>query len=399
MGEDQKCLEEMKVGLSEPNNGKDENGAPQAKGPLNLVFTLHPENELKNISIQSRLDICKTVEQFYKDTLPTIHDIESPDFVIQSDRICIHDIKKFIKIVEQETELDKSYMCSILTEEKTQLDMEPQFYTNLMNKIILNCTWLNLPMGIAHRAAGLIELYFAKNKSSNMLNNQLVLGCITLAKENQDLDSSIDSDFAKLAQTVGLTVTRSKLLDINYISDCIAENINFPTTLRWLEIFLCGLHEYSPELLKWAKHACNYILDMNLKNANLRKYSPRLRCAAAIWFIRFILRLHCDCRSPAVNCEHRLTALWPKIFVQLSGCAENKTLKRIAYDYGKALLSVNEICVPAFRNKEDVAKYSMVFNTYVASHHDRIAIETKISSFDQTDLDKLECLGRFRAAV
>ncbi|KAM3177265.1 hypothetical protein ACTXT7_004877 [Hymenolepis weldensis] len=381
MGEDGKLLEE-KVELSDYKTGNDENVITQATRHLNLVYALHPENDLKNISIQTRLDICKTIEQFTEDTLPTKQDIESPDFII-----------------EQETELDKSYMSSILTDERTELDKNLQLYTNLINKIILNCNWLDLPVGIVHRAAGYIELYFSKHKTNNLLNNQLVFGCITLAKENHDMDKYTEPDYSKLTSNIGITVTRSKILDIDYISETIGENINFPTTLRWLEIFLYGLYEYTPELLKWAKHACNYILDMNLKNINLRKYSPRLRCAAAIWFIRFILRIRCDCCSPAITCEHRLAAIWPKIFVQLTGFQENNELRRIAYEYGKALLSVNEICVPAFRNKEDVYNYSMVFNTYMTSRHDRIAIESKISSFDKDDLEKLKCLGRIKGNV
>ncbi|VDO03445.1 unnamed protein product [Rodentolepis nana] len=399
MGENQRYEEPMEVDSYETSDEKDENKTSPSKNSLNLVFGLQPEHNLKNISIENRLDICKTVEQFHKDTLPTSQDVESPTFNIQSDKICIGDVKNFIKIIEQESELDKSYMDSIITVENTQLDVERQLYDTLMDKIILNCSWLNLPMGIAHRASGLVELYFAANRCTIVPNNKLVLGCITLAKETQDPDNSIELDFSKLAHAVGLTVSRSKLIDIEHISDSVCQNINFPTTLRWLEIFLWGLHEYTPELLKWAKHACNYILDLNLKNANLRKYSPRLRCAAAIWFIRFILKLHCSCTFSVVGCVHRVSALWPKIFVQLSGSKETKELKRIGYEYGKTLLSVNEICVPAFWNKEDPAKYSMIFGAYVANCHDRIAIESKISSFDREDLKKLEILGNFKEGL
>lgn len=41
------------------------------------------------------------------------------------------------QIIEQETELDKAYMSSILTDERTELDKNLQLYTNLINKIIL----------------------------------------------------------------------------------------------------------------------------------------------------------------------------------------------------------------------------------------------------------------------
>ncbi|KAM7541441.1 hypothetical protein Aperf_G00000046560 [Anoplocephala perfoliata] len=245
-----------------------------------------------------------------------------------------------------------------------------------------------------HRAAGFAELYFSNKGAQQVPETQVVLGIIALAHHNSNTNKSINLNYFNLSYGIGLTIFPPDIQNSERCVNCIiCEDINFPTTLRWLEIFLYGLTDFNLDMLKWAKHACSYILDVNLRNADLRKYRPSLRCAAAVFFIRYIIKFHCDCGG-ANGCEHHLLALWPKIMIQLTGYRDSKGLRKIAYEYGRSLISINELCIPAFQNKEVVTAYSSFFNIYLQKQYNRIAIESKMCSFNQEDLDKLRVLAK-----
>lgn len=72
-----------------------------AMGRMKLASVAHPENNLRDMAIKLRIEICKAIEKFAGEVMPTREDIESPYFVLESNVICLEDIKQFMKVWRQ----------------------------------------------------------------------------------------------------------------------------------------------------------------------------------------------------------------------------------------------------------------------------------------------------------
>ena len=68
--------------------------------------------------------------------------------------------------------------------------------------------------------------------------------------------------------------------------------------------------------------------------------TANLRCAGAIYLLRFILRKYCQCGEiePGTNvCRHRHMPLWPVQLYRMIGIPENRTLRAVAHAHGSML--------------------------------------------------------------
>ena len=82
-----------------------------------------------------------------------------------------------------------------------------------------------------------------------------------------------------------------------------------------------------------------YLFDLGLVEFKLARCSASLKCAAVMYLIRRLLRLHCQCTQEArQSCHtHNLTP-WSESLTKFTGHGETMALRKVAYFYGLLLI-------------------------------------------------------------
>ncbi|VDK38889.1 unnamed protein product [Taenia asiatica] len=117
-------------------------------------------------------------------------------------------------------------------------------------------------------------------------------------------------------------------------------NLVYPIPHTFIGFSLIGLED-SPEGVdeRMVVLLCCYIFDQGLIELSLAQYSASLKCAAAIYLIRYLLRRICQ-RSleDRSNCPFHSMTLWTNKMASVTGHRETTPLKRAAFTYGLMLI-------------------------------------------------------------
>ncbi|KAL5104302.1 Cyclin-A3-4 [Taenia crassiceps] len=140
---------------------------------------------------------------------------------------------------------------------------------------------------------------------------------------------------------------------------------------------------------------CRYIFDQGLTELSLAQYSASLKCAAAIYLIRYLLRRICQCPIEDRNiCPFHSMTRWTDKMASVTGHKEAAPLKRVAFTYGLMLIEaqffLNETtpglmigCGSSLRAA--FKKHSQEKRLHIARH----PLVSNFTIFDILDLDSI----------
>uniref|UniRef100_A0A0R3WSH7 CYCLIN domain-containing protein n=1 Tax=Hydatigena taeniaeformis TaxID=6205 RepID=A0A0R3WSH7_HYDTA len=126
-----------------------------------------------------------------------------------------------------------------------------------------------------------------------------------------------------------------------------------PTPYTYLEIFLDIGNDIPPYCTRLVKSACAYILDMGLVEYKLTQFPAFLRCLAAIYLIRLILRVNGHILqggrlNPCEENFHEFSALppLPDDLKVVTGYSEESDLPSVAFIYATLVQKAKEFLAP-----------------------------------------------------
>ncbi|KAL5960740.1 Cyclin-A3-4 [Taenia solium] len=117
-------------------------------------------------------------------------------------------------------------------------------------------------------------------------------------------------------------------------------NLVYPIPHTFIGFSLIGLED-SPEGVdeRMVVLLCCYIFDQGLIELSLAQYSASLKCAAAIYLIRYLLRRICQCPlEDRSNCPFHSMTSWTNKMASVTGHRETTSLRRAAFTYGLMLI-------------------------------------------------------------
>nr|CUU99696.1 cyclin A3 4 [Hymenolepis microstoma] len=131
-----------------------------------------------------------------------------------------------------------------------------------------------------------------------------------------------------------------------------------------------------------------YIFELGLTEMALSQCSASLKCAAAIYLIRHLLRLQ---GKRSVRKQHLLNLpLWTNKLTSTTGHKESKALRHTAYIYGLMLIEaqffLNDIAPPG-KMTGCATKYKAAFYKYIHENSAYIAMHPLVNEFTTSDIE------------
>ena len=86
--------------------------------------------------------------------------------------------------------------------------------------------------------------------------------------------------------------------------------------------------------------AASYILELGILDEDLSTFTANMRCAGAIFLLRYLLRKYCQCGQVEVGsgvCRHRRMPLWSMGLYRVIAIPDGAELRAMAYSYATLL--------------------------------------------------------------
>ena len=146
-----------------------------------------------------------------------------------------------------------------------------------------------------------------------------------------------------------------------FIREQLKDAIIVPNPMLFLNIFIHGLTDITPELREWVKIASAYILELGLMDETLSCFHMGMRCAAILHLLRFILR-QCgggitDVKNPTIR-PYQLFPLWTKTLEKLTSY-DIEALRYASMAYGQMLIKINDSNAKPYLQRDENAKFNV----------------------------------------
>ncbi|KAL5104312.1 putative cyclin-B3-1 [Taenia crassiceps] len=352
------------------------------------IFVLHPEFFLRFISESVKSALITFITTYPIEQVLGERPIQFP-IIIPPTELTASDFYGFKAIVLWERDSDESYIEAYNEFYPTLSGINVIFRLQLIEWIKRVHTWLNLQTRTLHVAVGLMDLYTWLRPILRQEYQLLALGALALAARFRSPDYSVI--YFLFSGLSNCTWTQHQVLAMEIlIRDTVGQRINFPTPHRFLDIYINGLTDFSSDKKKWARKACNYILDLGLNFADLCRHSAAIRCCAVLYLIRFILKRHCDCEDSDLgigdSCPYADMPTWSEELLKFTALQNSPMLRNVASTYGTILLMIIDTCVPEYMAHHTPTTHSATFNRYVGLRYDMIAIDPILCGLTDDDL-------------
>ncbi|CDS43344.1 cyclins [Echinococcus multilocularis] len=289
------------------------------------------------------------------------------------------------KIYFTERKKDLEVLKEFKPESLSRSGLDAAFRAYMFGWMIRVHLYLNIPTEILHLATAYVDRYIWRTRTGPGECHLLAAAALWVAVKTSTSQMRIKSEF--LCDLSKNSYTKEQLL---FMEQNLLTILNFdvicPTPYTYLGIFLKICNDIPPYCTRLVNSACSYILDLGLAEYELTRFPAFLRCSAAIYLVRRILRVNggilhgASVRLFEENVhEFGLLPLWPKELETLTGYSEESSLSSVAFIYGTLVQKAKEFVIP---NAKYPTELLPIFEKYTARDNNQIAIHPITINFD-----------------
>ncbi|KAH9277784.1 hypothetical protein ECG_09710 [Echinococcus granulosus] len=301
-----------------------------------------------------------------------------------------HDLCNFLGVMDLELKLDSDYVQPFNNLPTVEFGIPTDFRPYVVQWMIHMHQWMGIPTRALHTAVGLMDLCTQLQPIACQDYQTLAMAALIMA--TLQWKPIFEVDFCKLCEiTLNEMAPQQIRTMVASMRSWIGSRANFPIPHQFLDVFIFGLLDFTYDMIKWTRKACNYIFDLGLQDERLCHYSATLRCASVLYLIRYILKRKCDCsddkQGGGKSCQYRNIPLWPEALVKFTSHHDTAILRRVSGIYLDALMLTQKYGVKFYQRCHSGSPNSVVFNKYMRPEYNYIAMDPKLRNF--THLDRI----------